>query len=211
MTFELINRINPSTSKRIPDAISNATAVISTIGTIRSTLPFKDYILKPWRIFLSAGLWCRDGSHPYYVNYMVHKKVLEYCENAQRKRNREWRVYQNNQKRRASKVKGGTGDNNEEVDEKKVEKLRIVRISDHCLAHQAWHIVNVITNIFRSMVFKYQEKCEKLLSSSKLVDTIILRPGDLVDDIRVSIFLNYFFELNFIWYMTHEHYLHTKE
>jgi hypothetical protein len=81
-------------------------------------------------------------------------------------------------------VKGGTGDNNEEVDEKKVEKLRIVRISDHCLAHQAWHIVNVITNIFRSMVFKYQEKCEKLLSSSKLVDTIILRPGDLVDDIR---------------------------
>ena len=64
------------------DAITNATAIISTVGTVRSTIPFADYLLKPWRIFLSPRIWCIDASHPYYVNYMAHKKVLEYCEEA---------------------------------------------------------------------------------------------------------------------------------
>jgi len=114
---------------------------------------------------------------------MVHKKVLEYCEVAQRSRNKEWRVWQNNERRRVAK--SATDDQNgDEIESEKVEKIRIVRITDHCLANPAWDVVNVITNIVRSMVFRYQEKCEKLLSSSNLVDSFILRPGDLVDDIR---------------------------
>lgn len=136
---------------------------------------------------MSVGNWCTDSTHPYYVNYMVHKKVLEYCEEAQRNRNRERRVWQNTERRRGAKNAihdqngGETGSYIEGV-----EKIRIVRISDHCLANPAWDIVNVMTNIVRSMVFRYQEKCEKLLSSSNLVDSFILRPGDLVDDQRVS-------------------------
>ena len=168
------------------DAITNATAIISTVGTVRSTIPFADYLLKPWRIFLSPRIWCTDASHPYYVNYMAHKKVLEYCEEAQRSRNREWRVWQNNEKRRAAKSAENGEENENENATEKVEKIRIVRITDHCLANPAWDVVNVMTNILRSMVFRYQAKCEMLLSSSNLVDTIVLRPGDLVDDRRVS-------------------------
>lgn len=165
----------------LQDAIANATAVISAIGTVRSTIPFADYLFKPWRIFISPGKWCKDKSHPYYVNYMVHKKVLEYCEEAQRKRNREWRIWENHERRRASKNKQDEYTVNENG---KADRIRIVRISDHCLANPAWDVVNVITNAVRSLVFRYQEKCEKLLSRSTLVDSIVLRPGDLLDDVR---------------------------
>lgn len=91
-------------------------------------------------------------------------------------------MWQNNKNRRTSKGVRNSKESNEV--EKEADKLRIVRISDHCLANRAWDVVNVFTNIFRSMVFLHQDKCEKLLSASKLVDTIILRPGDLMDDIR---------------------------
>lgn len=168
----------------LQSAIANATAVISAVGTVRTTIPFADYVLKPWRIFMSTGKWCKDKKHPYYVNYMVHQKLLEYCEDAQRKRNREWRVWQNSERRKASRhVDDGKGEN-DPTD--KVDRIRIVRITDHCLANPAWDIVNVLTNVFRSLVFRYQEKCEKLLSKSDLVDSIVLRPGDLLDDLRVS-------------------------
>lgn len=142
-------------------------------------------MFKPWRIFISAGSWCPDPRHPYYVNYQINKKVLQYCEIVQRQRNKEWRVWENNRKRKAAKDAISSKED-EEHRKKSLDKIRIVRISDHCLANQAWDVVNVFTNIFLSMVFRYQEKCEKLLSASRLVDTIILRPGDLVDDIRVS-------------------------
>jgi len=165
----------------LQSAITNATAVISAIGTVRTTVPFADYLFKPWRIFMNTGSWCKDKTHPYYVNYMVHKKLLEYCEDAQRKRNREWRVWQNSERRKASRHVDDKGDNDQS---EKVDRIRIVRITDHCLSNPAWDIVNVLTNAFRSLVFRYQEKCEKLLSKSNLVDTIILRPGDLLDDLR---------------------------
>jgi hypothetical protein len=168
----------------LQSAIANATAVISAVGTVRTTIPFADYVLKPWRIFMSTGKWCKDKKHPYYVNYMVHQKLLEYCEDAQRKRNREWRVWQNSERRKASRhIDDGKGEN-DPTD--KVDRIRIVRITDHCLANPAWDVVNVLTNVFRSLVFRYQEKCEKLLSKSDLVDSIVLRPGDLLDDLRVS-------------------------
>jgi hypothetical protein len=87
----------------LKDAITKATAIISTIGTVRSTIPFADYLFQPWRIFMSVGNWCTDSKHPYYINYMVHKKVLEYCEEAQRNRNRKRRVWQNIERRKGAK------------------------------------------------------------------------------------------------------------
>lgn len=160
---------------KLQDAMTNATAIISTVGTVRTTLPFADYVFKPWRIFTSPEKWCKDKRHPYYVNYMFHQKLLEYAEEEQRRRNKIWRTWE------ASK---SVNDNLEEESVKKVDKLRIIRISDLCLAAPAWNFVTVMTNICRSLVFRYQEKCEKLLLSSNLVDVIILRPGDLVDNVR---------------------------
>jgi hypothetical protein len=159
----------------LQDAMKNATAVISTVGTVRTTVPFADYIFKPWRIFTSPEKWCKDKKHPYYVNYMFHKKLLEYAEEEQRRRNKIWRTWE------ASR---SVDDGTDEESMTNVDKLRIIRISDLCLAAPAWNFVTVMTNICRSLVFRYQEKCEKLLLSSTLVDVIIIRPGDLVDDVR---------------------------
>ena len=48
------------------------------------------------------------------------------------------------------------------------------------------HHSPLLTNIGRSLVFRDQERSEMILGKSKLVDSIILRPGDLRDDVRVS-------------------------
>ena len=66
------------------------------------------------------------------------------------------------------------------------ERIRIIRISDLCVSNAAWNLVTMITNIALSLVFRYQEKCEKLLEASSLVDSIVLRPGDLMEAERVS-------------------------
>ena len=168
--------IDPDLS--LKEAIRNCTAVISAVGTIRPTIPFGDYIFKPWRIFVSPGRWCRDERHPYYVNYLIMKKVLKYAESEQRRRENEWDEY--------FKTKVDDGVDEEEA-EKRVEKIRIIRISDLCVSNPAWNLVTVITNIALSLVFRYQEKCEKLLEASSIVDTIVLRPGDLMEADRVSI------------------------
>ena len=77
------------------DSITNATAIISTLGTIRETIPFSDYLFKRWKIFSRPDIWCTDASHPYYLNYMVMKKVLDCAEREQLKRDREWDAWYN--------------------------------------------------------------------------------------------------------------------
>ena len=187
------------------DAMQNATAIISTVGSIRETIPFGDYILKPWRIFLRPDKWCKDPSHPYYVNYMVMKKVLDCAEKEQLKRDQQWKAWTeaNTQDEELDNEEGEKEDNDDstipssdfetEIEtllEKQTQKnkqgdrIRIIRISDLCVANPPWNFVTVFTNIIRSFVFRSQERCEKLLQKSKLVDTIVLRPGDLVDDVR---------------------------
>ena len=185
----------------LKEAMKNCTVVISAVGTVRPTIPFVDYILKPWRIFLSPGRWCRDERHPYYVNYLVMEKVLKYAEMEQKQRENEWDEYLKTKEEdnnddddnnsdsdsdeaiRSSKIFGET---NELETKKRVEKIRIIRISDLCVSNPAWNLVTMITNIALSLVFRYQEKCEKLLEASSLVDSIVLRPGDLMDAERVS-------------------------
>lgn len=192
------------------DAIQNSTAIISTIGTIRSTIPFVDYIIKPWRIFLRPDYWCVDKHHPYYVNYLVMKKVLDCVEKEQKKRDDEWKLW--NELNSSNEDNDGDEDeeyesNNNEMDSKgntmdddpsslmlnqhkqtkpskQGDRIRIIRISDLCVANPPWSFVTVLTNIMRSLVFRSQEQCEKLLLSSDIVDTIVLRPGDLVDEKR---------------------------
>jgi len=236
-TEELLDPYQP-----LYDAMKNTTAIISTIGTIRETIPFLDYVVKPWRIFTNPKKWCQDSSHPYYVNYRVMEKVIRRAEKEQRKRNEEWRVWEeykeehdihddedndydeddnghellyyndmgekkNLTQEGITPIKGNEtniidnidtivdniinnnniNNNNNEPNSKKQtknDKIRIIRISDLCVANPPWDFVTMLTNIVRSQVFKYQEKCEKLLMSTNVLDTIILRPGDLVDEER---------------------------
>ncbi len=197
------------------DAIQNSTAIISTIGTIRSTIPFVDYIMKPWRIFLRPDYWCVDKHHPYYVNYLVMKKVLDCVEKVQKRRDDEWKIWNqlnnssnqddedeeyehnNNNNSELDSSKGNTMDDDQlqsplilnqqretKPSSKQGDRIRIIRISDLCVANPPWSFVTVLTNIMRSLVFRSQEQCEKLLLSSDIVDTIVLRPGDLVDEKR---------------------------
>ncbi|CAB9509928.1 expressed unknown protein [Seminavis robusta] len=65
-----------------------------------------------------------------------------------------------------------------------VPKIRYIRVSDNCLCQPVWEMVPLLTNIFRSNVFRYHDMAERLLESSTLIDTVILRPGDLVDNER---------------------------
>jgi hypothetical protein len=63
-------------------------------------------------------------------------------------------------------------------------RIRFIRISDLCVTQAPWCLVPVLTNLFHSMVFRYQDMAEKAMESSPFVDTVTIRPGDLVDDER---------------------------
>jgi hypothetical protein len=45
-------------------------------------------------------------------------------------------------------------------------------------------LVPLVTNIIHSMIFRYQSMAEKLMEASPLIDTITIRPGDLVNELR---------------------------
>ena len=183
----------PDPNQRLKDAIKDCTVIISAVGTVRPTVPFSDYIIKPWRIFQTPRKWCKDPNHPFYVNYHAMKKVLSYAESEQRQREAQMADWLKDQEemetealRRGFTYRDGNTSSAKEMREKGVDKIRIVRISDLCVANPAWDFLTVLTNIGRSIVFRYQDRCEKILDDSKLVDTIVLRPGDLKDEERVS-------------------------
>lgn len=63
-------------------------------------------------------------------------------------------------------------------------RIRFIRISDLCVAHKPWSFVPLLTNVLHSLVFRYQDMAERLLAQSSLIETVTIRPGDLVDDER---------------------------
>ena len=145
------------------EAIRGCTAIISAVGDVRPTNFWTDYFRFPiWRIVRKdVSRWCRDPRHPYYVHYASTRKALRLAEQEQR------------QRESAHGEKSST-----------IPKIRFVRISDLCVAHKPWGLVSVLTNILHSLVFRYQEMTEELLKHSLLLDTVVIRPGDLVDDER---------------------------
>ena len=73
----------------LQDAISGATVLISCLGTRRRTNVWTDFLRVPiLRIVRcnNVGQWCTDMTHPYYVNYITTKRILEVAELEQRKR-----------------------------------------------------------------------------------------------------------------------------
>ncbi|GAX13417.1 hypothetical protein FisN_34Lh016 [Fistulifera solaris] len=155
----------------LEDAIRGCTAIISCVGSVRPTNLWTDFLLlwRVWRKDVSA--WCSDARHPYYVHYRSTRKALALAEKEQLRRQSLQTLQEDDTLKR-------------KTDNKVPSRIRFVRISDLCLQQQPWHFVPLLTNIMHSMVFRYQDMTEQLLQSCNLIDTIILRPGDLSDDER---------------------------
>jgi hypothetical protein len=164
----------PDVNEALEIAIQDCTTIISCVGSVRPTNLWTDILQRPlWRL-LKADVrgWCQDGSHPFYVHYASTRKALGYAEREQLRR-----------EAAATALADAEELDQEEIN---VPRIRFVRISDLVVAQKPWHFVPVITNAVHSMVFRYQEMTEQLLESSSMLETVVLRPGDLVDDDRVS-------------------------
>lgn len=67
------------------------------------------------------------------------------------------------------------------------DRIKFIRISDVNVGRNPWRLGNVLANVFRSLVFRYEDMGEKLLKQSQLVDTIVLRVGDVTGEERVRV------------------------
>ena len=87
-TSKDIDILESGGEEALRDAIAGATVIISCLGTFRPSNFWMDYLCVPIvRIFrMDAGKWCSDPTHPYYVNYLTTKKILEEAEKEQRRR-----------------------------------------------------------------------------------------------------------------------------
>jgi hypothetical protein len=156
----------------LEEAIKGCTTIISCVGSVRPTHIVTDLLARPLLRLLRKDVshWCKDPRHPYYVHYASTRKALGYAEREQLRQEAATAV---------------DDDDQENMDSKKpVPRIRFIRISDLCVAQKPWHFVPIVTNAMYSMVFRYQDMAERLLCASRLIETVILRPGDLVDEER---------------------------
>lgn len=162
----------PDVNESLEDAIRDCTTIISCVGSVRRTHLWHDVLARPFVRLLKADVssWCKDGRHPFYVNYASTRKALGYAEREQVRR-----------EAAATTVAESEG---LDLNEIYVPRIRFIRISDLCVGYRPWDIVSVVANAVHSLIFRYQEMTEHLLEDSSLVETVILRPGDLVDEER---------------------------
>jgi len=153
-------------------AIRDCTTIISCVGSVRPTNFWTDIIARPVLRLLRKDVsgWCDDPRHPFYVHYHTTRKAL--------------RLAEREQLRREAVAACLDEDHDEDKEAEAIPRIRFIRISDLCVAHQPWQFVPLLTNILHSMVFRYQDMAEKILEASSLIETVTLRPGDLVDDER---------------------------
>jgi len=172
----------------LKQAIKDCTAIISCVGTVRPTNPWTDYVINPLRIFRKASRWCSDPRHPYYVNYQSTREALALAEEEQSRRDTEIEKFEQAEEAMAKEAaKMGRSyipANGGGHKKGPVERIKFVRISDLAVSIRPWKVVSLFTNIGRSLVFRDQEKCEILLENNNLIDTVTLRPGDLIDTPR---------------------------
>jgi hypothetical protein len=175
-TVELYDNreLQPDVNEALQEAIRGCTTIISCVGSVRPTNWWTDFIVMPfWRLFRhDVSGWCHDGRHPYYVHYVSTRKVLGYAEREQLRR---------------EAMAMALAKEEDGVQPQEIPRIRFVRVSDLCVTQKPWELVPLVTNTMQSMVFRYQDMTERLLEESKVIDTVILRPGDLVDEERVSI------------------------
>jgi len=155
-------------------AIRGCSTVISCVGTVRRS-KVSDFF-PPWRIFRKdVSSWCRDKHHPYYVHYLATKALVALTEKEQQRQ----QAVQTNERERF--IKHRNQHQNSAL--ATTVKCKIVLISDLCVVFPPYGLVATVTNILRSMIFRYQDMAEHVLRKSN-VHSVILRPGDLVDEER---------------------------
>jgi hypothetical protein len=174
--LQVIDSHSNNNCDSLQEAIRGCTAIISCVGSVRPTNFWTDFLERPfWRLLRKdVSSWCNDSRHPYYTHYKSTKNVLALAENEQLRRE-------------AAAVTGSpTKEQLQGADKPndRIPRIRFVRVSDVCVAQQPWHFIPLLTNAIHSMVFRYQDMAEQLLESSQVIDTVILRPGDLTDEDR---------------------------
>eukprot|EP00984_Skeletonema_dohrnii_P002970 scaffold1010_cov117-Skeletonema_dohrnii-CCMP3373.AAC.1 len=66
------------------------------------------------------------------------------------------------------------------------DRIKFIRISHSMVGRNPFRLVSILTNVLRSQVTRFEFLGEQLLEKSRLVDTIILRPGEVTDIERDS-------------------------
>ena len=173
-------------TEALEEAIKGCTAIISCVGAVRPTNLWTDFLARPLLRLLKHDVsdWCQDPRHPFYVHYCSTRKVLALAEREQLRREAaaaELAATPEENERYKPTTPDGTESDPPAL---AVPRIRFIRISDLCVAEPPWALIPWVTNVFQSMVFRYQDMTEQILRSSPVLETVILRPGDLVDDLR---------------------------
>jgi hypothetical protein len=216
------------------DALAGATVLISCLGSRRSTNLWTDYLRVPvLRIFRGedVGRWCDDPTHPYYVNYLSTRRILEGAEMEQRRREAimeferersmleerldrardkhdkkeeeegfESEIAAGLRKKRNHDLHGAgrrEGHDHHHLDGRDAvalprdgklpssnDRVKFIRMSHLMVGRSPFRIRDCLTNILWSQVSRYELMGEMLMEESALVDTIVLRPGDMTDEER---------------------------
>ena len=221
----------------LQDAISGATVLISCLGTRRRTNVWTDFLRVPILRILrcnNVGQWCTDMTHPYYVNYITTKRILEVAELEQRKReasfefererlmlDERWNQLRKKEEREEDEEEGFESEIATGLKKKRqhelyelqqrekrpmyshsdrrnnvvtmpqggkllstTDRMKFIRISHVMVGRNPFRIRNILMNILWSQVSRYERMGEMVLEESALVDTIVLRPGDMTDEER---------------------------
>lgn len=177
----------------LEEALQDASVVISCVGAVRPS--WDDLLWGGGKRLLFPGKirkWCNDARHPFYIHYETTRQALHYIEKIQIKRDEVTMAEKADDRFQEDKSSSNNreGDQSQQQNLDKTRRIRFIRISDLMLSRPAWSFVAVWTNLFQSMVFRYQDMTERILQESPHIDTIILRPGDLTDEERVSMLRN---------------------
>lgn len=219
-------KIMEAGDEALHEAVSGATIIISCLSSLRYSNLWTDYVRNPLvRVFRQdASKWCSDDTHPYFINYLSTKKILEVAEREQLKRDvynefeRE-RLLLEEQMERGRKLlmNNEVEEEEEEGFEEKIaaglrkkrgsrtrqvhlvagedavdlpkngktpsstDRIKFIRISHSMVGQNPFRLSSLFTNVFRSSVTRFELLGEQLLERSRLIDTIVLRPGEVTD------------------------------
>mmetsp|Transcript_7674 Transcript_7674/g.12027 ORF Transcript_7674/g.12027 Transcript_7674/m.12027 type:complete len:537 (-) Transcript_7674:1-1611(-) len=171
----------------LEEALKDASVVISCVGAVRPS--WNDLLWGGGIRLLFPGKirkWCNDARHPFYIHYETTRQALEYLEKMQSQKDEAAAAAKDeDEKQKLSLTTTGENQSKQQQLDKN-RRVRFIRVSDLMLSRPAWSFVAIWTNLFQSMVFRYQDMTERILQESPYIDTITLRPGDLTDEDRDS-------------------------
>lgn len=159
-------------NEALEEAVKGCTAIISCVGASLPPHPLTMILSWPfWRLLRSdVRGWCKDRNHPFYITFRSTKKALDLAEQEQRRR--EPTIGQGNS---SSRAKGSA---------QSTPRIRFVRISDLDLTNKPWNFISMTKNIMCSMILRYHGMADNLLEASELIDTVVIRTGEMVDTER---------------------------